>query len=161
MSDKVTAGVLLLVVVGVVGLGGIWAVDATVDDVGNTTVITDEVNQTEGYEPVGERGLDRYAEPASVDNSSGTVNASEWDWNQSDGTIAFAEDIYVTQNQTENVTVSGVTASELPDESGPFVNIAGQLVLIPGWMALLVGAGLVVFALRALNSQRGRGGAFP
>jgi hypothetical protein len=57
--------------------------------------------------------------------------------------------------------VSGVTASELPDQSGPFVNIASQLVLIPGWMALLVSVGLVVFALRALNNQRGRGGTFP
>jgi len=161
MPEKVTAGVLLLVVVGVVGLGGIWAVDATVDDVGNTTVITDTVNQTETHQPVGERGLDRYAEPVTVENSSGTVNASEWTWDQSDGTIAFDEDQYVTQNQTENVTVSGVTASELPDQSGPFLNIASQLALIPGWMALLIAAGLVVFGLRALNGQRGRGGAFP
>jgi len=156
MPDNVSAGVLLLVVVGVVGLGGMWAVDATVDDVGNTTTLTDTVNQTETYQPVGERGLDRYAEPVSVENSSGALNASEWSWNQSEGTIAFAE-----QKQTENVTVSGVTASELPDQSGPFVNIASQLVLIPGWMALLVSVGLVVFALRALNNQRGRGGTFP
>jgi cytoskeletal protein RodZ len=161
MPDNVSAGVLLLVVVGVVGLGGIWAVDATVDDVGNTTTLTDTVNQTETYQPVGERGLDRYAEPVSVANSSGTVNASEWSWNQSEGTIAFDETRYVSQNQTENVTVSGVTASELPDESGAFVNIASQLVLIPGWMALLVSVGLVVFGLRTLNNQRGRGGTFP
>jgi len=149
------------VVVGAVGLGGIWAVDATVDDVGNTTTLTDTVNQTETYQPVGERGLDRYAEPVSVTNSSGTVNASEWSWNQSEGTIAFDETRYVSQTQTENVTVSGVTASELPDESGAFLNIASQLVLIPGWMALLVSVGLVVFGLRALNNQRGRGGTFP
>jgi len=161
MPDNVSAGVLLLVVVGVVGLGGIWAVDATVDDVGNTTTLTDTVNQTETYQPVGERGLDRYAEPVSVTNSSGTVNASEWSWNQSEGTIAFDETRYVSQTQTENVTVSGVTASELPDESGAFLNIASQLVLIPGWMALLVSVGIVVFGLRTLNNQRGRGGTFP
>jgi len=161
MPEKVTAGVLLLVVVGVVGLGGIWAVDATVDDVGNTTVITDTVNQSETHQPVGERGLDRYAEPVTVENSSGTVNASEWTWDQSDGTIAFDETKYTSQTEIENVTVAGVTASELPDQSGPFVNIASQLALIPGWMALLIAAGLVVFALRALNDRRGRGGTFP
>jgi hypothetical protein len=162
MPEQVAAGVLLLVIVGVVGLGGFWAVDTTVDEVGNTSQITDTVNQTEEYQAVGERGLDRYAEPASVANSSRQLNDTRYEFNQSDGTIAFAtRQLNSTTNQPENVTVSGVTASELPDESGAFVNIASQLARIPGWMVLFISAGTVILALRALNSQRGRGGAFP
>jgi|APHM01.1.fsa_nt_gi hypothetical protein len=160
--EQVAAGVLLLVIVGVVGLGGLWAVDTTVDEVGNTSQITDTVNQTEEFQPVGERGLDRYSQPESVENSSRSLNDSEFEFNESGGTIAFASrQLNSTTNQPENVTVSGVTATDLPDESGTFVNIASQLARIPGWMVLFIAAGTVILALRALNSQRGRGGAFP
>lgn len=153
MPTKATGGVVLLVLVGVIGLGGVWAVTATVDEVGTQIEINDTVNQTAEYQPVGPRGYDSYSEPNTVENSTGSINESQYDWNGTDGTIAFSYD-----NATENVTVDGVTARSLPDDSGAFVAIAAPLSRIPGWMAMLIAVGALLGGISQLNDLNNRRG---
>jgi len=162
MTDKVAAGVLLLVVVGVVGLGGIWALDTTVGEVGNQTVIEGDVVQNGTWQSIANgTDADRYSDPVTVENETRELADDEFQWNSSDATINMPEKYSEASDSYENVTVSGVTATTLPDTGGAFISIAAPLTRVPGWMALLVSVGLVVLALRALNDRRGRGGAFP
>lgn len=162
MTDKVAAGVLLLVVVGVVGLGGIWALDTTVGEVGTQTTIEGEVVQNGTWQSIANgTDADRYSEPVTVENETRELADDEFQWNSSDATINMPEKYSEASDSYENVTVSGVTATTLPDTGGAFISIAAPLTRVPGWMALLVSVGLVVLALRALNDRRGRGGAFP
>jgi hypothetical protein len=162
MSDKVAAGVLLLMVVGVVGLGGIWALDTTVGEVGTQTTIEGDVVQNGTWQSIANgTDADRYSAPVTVENETRELADDEYHWNSSDAAINMPEKYNETTDSYENVTVAGVTATTLPDSGGAFISIAAPLTRVPGWMALLIAAGLVVFALRALNDRRGRGGAFP
>lgn len=162
MPDKVAGGVLLLVIVGTVGFGGIWALDTTVSEVGTQTAIEGDVVQNGSWQSIANgTDADRYSDPVTVENETRELSDDEFQWNSSDASINMAAKYSEVTDDYENVTVSGVTATSLPDNGGAFVRIAAPLTRIPGWMALFIGAGVVLLGLRALRDQRSSRRGFP
>lgn len=152
----------MLVLIGVIGLGGIWAMDSAVTEVENNTEISDTVQQNGTWEQVGTLSdVERYSEPEVVENESRELAESEYSWNRTEGTIRVHNQSYnATSGNYENVSVAGVIATSLPDNGGAWIKIAGGLTKIPGWMAFVVAGGVLMVGIRGLNKSRQRGG-FP
>lgn len=142
---------MLLVIVSVVAIGGLWTAEAAVSDVSNETFLDKNVNQSTVWHDLG--GPDnatRYTSP-KVTNSSGELNASEYTFNSTDGTIRFAANV----SDTANVKT---TAQIVPDNAGPILSALDGLFSLPQWTIFIAGAGVVLVGLQALNSGRRGGG---
>lgn len=145
------AAVLLLVVVAVITIGGLWTAEAAVSDVSNETALDVSVNQSTVWQDLGgPSNATRYTSP-TVTNSSGELNASAYEFNNTDGSIRFAS------NVSEFADVQ-TTAQVVPENSGPILSALNGLFKLPQWTVLIGGAGAVLAALQVLNNGRRGGG---
>jgi hypothetical protein len=157
-SNPAAQAVLAFVVLSVTALIGLWALGAAVADVGEPSNISTTVqHQNDSYQAVGGTDIDRYAEP-TVSNNSGTLNDSEYTWNNSDGTILFNKSYFDTNDPSQtytNATVN-VTGYTLPDQAATIVNALGPLYQLPGWLIFILGPVTILYGLIQLNKATGR-----